>query len=1152
MSEPPKRKSRTRRYAKRAWIWGFEAVALVLLLILSGIGFSAWRLSQGPIDLAFAKPQIEGALTRARGAPIDIGSLVLEWSGDRKRVELTARELTLSELEQQGAITPSALRIEIETWPLLVGRVEARRIRVEGGQIYATRLDSGVWRFGLGEWQPSFADQTLEVGTFSLNDLRALFEDAFGARLTDVSIEAAVLNVRPTLDSAPEQVAVEGMRLLREDGRLNLTGRFRIPDPHADGTEGAQTYHVATVSVDAPEALDTALIEIAAPAFPLKRLALYEPQLDAFLPTGKTDILATLQISEAFGLERLDVAVSQTALTWPMADNWGDITGFDAEISADLVNRQLDVARLVLSSERVGLEMSGQIENIDLIWAPGPDPGRRIGLSVSIPRYRVDLRPVFEAPWQGEDVSLEALFDPVTRRLEIESLSLLAAGANLTARGALKWAEDQTGLVPFGVTLSAGAKGRVPVAEVLRYWPVEMATSSRVWIRDNVSGGYSPGGQIRLQISPEAFARKRLLDEEMTLDFGFADAAVRVVSDLPAIVGASGTGRMRGNSLSLQMRTGRMGQWTLKDASMNVPYMFPEGAIGVIEARASGPVGNLIRMLDESSLQVAKRYGLEYADIEGVGDIDMRFLRPMKPRVEIEEIGMLFDGQFENVRLPNVIDGIDLTAQSAGFRLEDQRLKLTGEGQFGPVALNFAWNEVLEEGGLAQLDASFDMTPDLLNRLGYRVRQFLTGNGSVKLTATGKDGSLDRFEARTDLTQMAIDLPEIGYNKPAGKSANGVFIVTQATPPNGHSYALTFNGGGLDADLAVLTLAEGGVRRIDLKRFVLDDRADVKGEVVRSGAGFEAVLSGSRLDLSPLLRSIFRSNPQGEKRSGDEQEGVKRAPLVPFPITLDARLDTLKLGQNQTLTSATIAIDAKPSGLGATQIEGQLPDAGQFRLDLSAPTSSGSQVLSLYSDDAGFVMSSLFGPDTVKAGRLSAEGDLTARSQGGYRGQIVLTLDDVTLVRAPVLAQVLSLASLEGLTSVLSGGGVTFTSLDVPISIDGGKLGLREARANGPALGITVNGMIDLDARTLNLDGVLVPSYGINSVLGNVPVLGELFVGRKGEGVIGFTYSIKGELAAALVTVNPLSAVTPGIFRRIFEPARPDPSVLPDPIKPAE
>ena len=55
----------------------------------------------------------------------------------------------------------------------------------------------------------------------------------------------------------------------------------------------------------------------------------------------------------------------------------------------------------------------------------------------------------------------------------------------------------------------------------------------------------------------------------------------------------------------------------------------------------------------------------------------------------------------------------------------------------------------------------------------------------------------------------------------------------------------------------------------------------------------------------------------------------------------------------------------------------------------------------------------------------------------------------------------------------------------------------------------------------------------------DMPVIGNLLVSRRGEGVFGMTYAINGEAGQPRVGVNPVSALTPGILRRIFEPPQP-------------
>ena len=112
---------------------------------------------------------------------------------------------------------------------------------------------------------------------------------------------------------------------------------------------------------------------------------------------------------------------------------------------------------------------------------------------------------------------------------------------------------------------------------------------------------------------------------------------------------------------------------------------------------------------------------------------------------------------------------------------------------------------------------------------------------------------------------------------------------------------------------------------------------------------------------------------------------------------------------------------------------------------------------------------------------------------------------------------------------------IVFNQLRAPFSVGAGKFRLKDAYMNGPMLGATMRGMVDFKAQTVDLGGTYVPLYGLNSALGSIPILGKVLVGRQGEGVVGITFAIKGKLDEPTVLVNPMSVMTPGIFRQIFE-----------------
>ena len=59
-------------------------------------------------------------------------------------------------------------------------------------------------------------------------------------------------------------------------------------------------------------------------------------------------------------------------------------------------------------------------------------------------------------------------------------------------------------------------------------------------------------------------------------------------------------------------------------------------------------------------------------------------------------------------------------------------------------------------------------------------------------------------------------------------------------------------------------------------------------------------------------------------------------------------------------------------------------------------------------------------------------------------------------------------------------------------------------------------------------------------MLGSIPVIGDIFVGKKGEGIFALNYTVQGPFKSAQVAVNPLSALTPGFLRGIFARKRED------------
>jgi hypothetical protein len=216
--------------------------------------------------------------------------------------------------------------------------------------------------------------------------------------------------------------------------------------------------------------------------------------------------------------------------------------------------------------------------------------------------------------------------------------------------------------------------------------------------------------------------------------------------------------------------------------------------------------------------------------------------------------------------------------------------------------------------------------------------------------------------------------------------------------------------------------------------------------------------------------------------------------------------------------------------------------------------------LTLETDDAGAFIDSFVNFSSVRGGKLAAKITFPSDSAGplavktplsDYQGTV--TLNDITLTDQPFIARLFSAGSLDGPLRLLQGQGIQLSSVNIPFSARAKLVTIREGRAAGPAIGATFEGMVDRKAEKIDVTGTLVPLYGLNSILGAVPILGDLLVSKKGEGIFGLTYAMKGNLTEPTVSVNPLSVLTPGIFRRIFEfdpPKAPPPQAQEQPEQP--
>jgi AsmA-like C-terminal region len=83
-------------------------------------------------------------------------------------------------------------------------------------------------------------------------------------------------------------------------------------------------------------------------------------------------------------------------------------------------------------------------------------------------------------------------------------------------------------------------------------------------------------------------------------------------------------------------------------------------------------------------------------------------------------------------------------------------------------------------------------------------------------------------------------------------------------------------------------------------------------------------------------------------------------------------------------------------------------------------------------------------------------------------------------------------------------------------------------------MGLTAQGVIDFEHSQIDVSGSFVPAYQVNTMLTKIPLVGVLLSGGKNDGVFGVSYRVHGPMSGPTLIVNPLSAIAPGILRRML------------------
>ncbi len=211
------------------------------------------------------------------------------------------------------------------------------------------------------------------------------------------------------------------------------------------------------------------------------------------------------------------------------------------------------------------------------------------------------------------------------------------------------------------------------------------------------------------------------------------------------------------------------------------------------------------------------------------------------------------------------------------------------------------------------------------------------------------------------------------------------------------------------------------------------------------------------------------------------------------------------------------------------------PGRGVADLTLRVQPAGATSAVTLSSTDAGTMLAVIDSYADAAGGRLTCTG--TADMAGaGLPFDTRCTVERFRITRSPTLARLATLTSFSGMMSALNGSGIEVDQLAVGLVHRTPLITVNDGALSGPSLRILFGGTIDRERSSLDMRGTFIPSiYGLNELAGSIPVLGTLVGGGGQERAIqAVDFTVTGALGDPKVSVNPLSAVAPGILRDLL------------------
>jgi hypothetical protein len=1075
------------------------------------------RLLIGPVSLGPFSATLSDALAQALpGATVKYDQAAIEWSRDEGRVNLVILGARVFDADNRIIAQAPKADIDLAARPFLSGKVEVKRITLVGVQLTLVRTRDGGVRLGVGKNGRDFltnitdaitatSSKTSSLQTFAVRDARiAIYDEVTGlfvvAPRANVTIETAGPNIASSLDA---DIEISG-RPARVHASLLLP-------PKKGPVHGDVEF----------TGLDIGALGANARAFSLVKGIALNADMSASFTIDHGAHLA----SADFGVDAYGTVGVPGIIVGPVRVKSARIVG-----RYDGASGRLLVDDALLTSDRATAHLIGGVTFVyDASHALSS-----VAFETTADSMKLDMPGTLQNSVSFNRMALRGNYFVSSNDVVVDHFGLTGGSFAAQATGKITIVQGHSPAIEF----KAGVDP-LTAKELLHYWPLTIGAGARQWISDNIFAGKIGPLRFEAHIPAGLLDQPQLPDGALSLTFPVTGVEADYLHGLTRLTSVVGSGTLTGDTFTAEIPSARIGPLAVSRGRVVIANLHLPDTAADISAHVEGAVSDVLALIDHKPLGYPSRFGIVASDTKGSAGIDLSVLVPTKKDVSFDAVKLVVKAATRDFDIALGSRG-RLSKGAIVFDVDNSHLSANGTALIATSQVSLNWQE--------DFSASSDVTTRIVakGRLDDEARDalllhtgaYLKGPVGVDATLTGKHGHFVRADITMDLTPARLALDLIGIDKPTGTPADAHLVADFAASGGLHSEDIRVSTAG-GTILATQTFAaDGSLLSLAIPTVRFGSANDFSFNLTKTaGGGTDVSIRGRSLDGSKIAHEGSNS-AAGDPTKFDG----------PFRIT--AKLDRLALRDSVSIAPFSLEVAGDGDQLASLSLSGSLSHGATVTGSLSAGPSGRRVVVA--TDDAGELARGALGLTGMRGGKLEFAANLPPRPAdrdprevADFQGTV--TLRDAKLTNQPFLARLFDMASFAGIQSLLQGQGIAIDKVEVPFSSKNRVISVHDAIATGPTLGATADGYIDRPQNVVALKGSLIPVVGIdfNKVLGAIPLVGDILVSKKGEGIFGVTYSVKGNADQPSMTVNPLSMLTPGILRRIFQGRIPNASQAP-------